>query len=368
MKVVRIELHHRSAPLGSPVGRAGRRWHERRGVWIRVHEAGGTVGQGEASPLPGYSPDTLEQATRALEAAAARLPWRLDPGAPALEAITAVLGDVARPAPSARFALETALLDLLGQWHEVPVHALIEPRRHAGRLPVAAHVEAEGDDATRAGVCAAASRGFSCVKIKVGRRPDAELGWLERVRETSGVALRLDANGALPARRARRWLRAVAARVRPELIEEPVPLSVLRTMAPSGLRIALDESLQHARAPWVDELAATGRCHALVLKPMALGGIAASVRWAEQAKRLGLDVIVSHLFDGPIALAASAELALAIAADARATPAAGLAPHGGLDAWPTIPRPAFGAVTIGAHRRAGLGTRLPEPRPQGASA
>ncbi|HEX6239392.1 MAG TPA: O-succinylbenzoate synthase, partial [Polyangiales bacterium] len=44
--------------------------------------------------------------------------------------------------------------------------------------------------------------------------------------------------------------------------------------------------------------------------------------------------VVTHLFDGPIALAAASVLALALQSPRLA---AGLAPHAGLAAWPAAP-------------------------------
>ena len=73
----------------------------------------------------------------------------------------------------------------------------------------------------------------------------------------------------------------------------------------------------------------------MVLKPMILGGLS---RWLELGRRAGaldLGVVVSHSFDGPVALAAAAALALALPTRI----AQGLAPHSGLAAWPPIPLP-----------------------------
>jgi L-alanine-DL-glutamate epimerase-like enolase superfamily enzyme len=68
----------------------------------------------------------------------------------------------------------------------------------------------------------------------------------------------------------------------------------------------------------------------VVLKPMALGGILRCLEIARLAHERRLDVVVSHLFDGPLALAAAAVLALT-----AGTPgvAMGLDRHAGLDAW-----------------------------------
>src|SRR5260221_11647862 len=47
------------------------RWDARKGILLRVVGRDGLVGQGEASPLPGYSKDDLDAARRSLQ----RLDW-----------------------------------------------------------------------------------------------------------------------------------------------------------------------------------------------------------------------------------------------------------------------------------------------------
>jgi hypothetical protein len=71
---------------------------------------------------------------------------------------------------------------------------------------------------------------------------------------------------------------------------------------------------------------------------------------ARHARALSLGVVVSHSFDGPVALTAAAALALALP-----TPMAqGLAPHPGLAAWPPIRLPIAHAA-LHAWNTPGLG-------------
>ncbi len=76
---------------------------------------------------------------------------------------------------------------------------------------------------------------------------------------------------------------------------------------------------------------------------MALGGLTRCLSLARSARERGIAVVVSHLLDGPIALAAAAALALAVGSPERA---AGLEPHVGLAAWPALPLPAFTSAHI----------------------
>ena len=114
------------------------------------------------------------------------------------------------------------------------------------------------------------------------------------------------------------------------LVESPVPL-------------ARDESL-------LDEPRAD--VAVWVLKPMALGGLTRCLELAARARESDIDVIVSHLLDGPVALSAAAALSLAVGAPNRA---AGLYPPPGLGAWPERPLPAFTQANLIRRDTPGLG-------------
>jgi L-alanine-DL-glutamate epimerase-like enolase superfamily enzyme len=204
---------------------------------------------------------------------------------------------------------------------------------------------------------AAAARGVRTVKLKVVGTPDQSmLDVLRAVRAAAPkAALRLDANGALPLETAMESLAALAA-VEPEMIEEPVSLGSLPMLDASPIPIALDESLRQPDAlsllePHLRRLC----CVAVVLKPTVLGGFYRCLALSRRAAELGLDVTVSHTFDGPIALAAAAHLALSIATPSRGS---GLDRHAGLRAWPAVEIPCIGDDAIRAVDRPGLGVQL----------
>jgi L-alanine-DL-glutamate epimerase-like enolase superfamily enzyme len=141
--------------------------------------------------------------------------------------------------------------------------------------------------------------------------------------------------------------------VAPELVEEPAPLDGLLRDVPAPVPTALDEALQDPAAwPRLVPALSRLRCVAVVLKPTALGGFAACLGWAARAREQGLDVTVSHTFEGPVGLSAAAHLAVAIASRSRAS---GLSRHGGLAPWPKIPLPMLETAHIVAAESPGLG-------------
>src|SRR4051812_26626164 len=88
-----------------------------RGILLELEDEAGRIGVGEASPLPGTSPETLARVQEVLSGIAVRL----GPAGDDLSAdehvrrALAPVDEALERAPSARFALETALLDRLGQ-------------------------------------------------------------------------------------------------------------------------------------------------------------------------------------------------------------------------------------------------------------
>lgn len=310
---------------------------EREAVALRLDDGSGGIGWGEASPLPDYSPDRLEDVEAALDDWAAR--WERGAAPPVHEAFASL--------PAARCAADTAVLDLESRRRGLPLRTVlvegVPTLRPVGRLPVAALVTLAGVE--RAGAPSAAgspgsrpavgvitqrvSEGYRTVKVKIGG-PDfeSELEQLAAIRAAFPyLRLRLDVNGGWTAAEARERLGVLKRVVAPELVEQPVGAEELLSFGNAGLPIAADESLRLPDA--LTELASPAGCAAVVLKPMVLGGPRACFRLGLDAFREGLRVIVSHTFGGPVAHAAACELALALgAADpAGEPPAAGLGGH-----------------------------------------
>jgi L-alanine-DL-glutamate epimerase-like enolase superfamily enzyme len=269
-------------------------------VVLVLEDDRGNVGFGEASPLDGRSIDSLASVRRAVEGLGERFEVE-----PSLCGIDAIVARLPAGAPAARFAVETALADLLGVREAVPVAHLYGARRSSLDL---CQLLAPGDPIEA-----------ETVKLKAsGLRFEEEVASLERLRRARpDVALRIDWNQSIGSPVGERLERL--ASLEPAFVEEPAPAPL--DVDPVPVPIALDESL-----PAAIDIASTGVV-ALVLKPAILG--AATCRsLARFAAERGLGVVLSHAFDGPIAHAMASAMALSI--EGRALPA-GLWPHAGLD-------------------------------------
>lgn len=344
MRVVSAEVRRSDAPRSS--------------ARLTLRDDAGREGQGDAAPLAPFSREDIEGCARALDRA--RDVGAIDLDLPAIDAISRALAGVAAAldaAPSARFAIEAALCDLIAQRRATSVAAILGggayDRVATNALLVAPPVETLADRAE-----ALARSGFSAIKIKLRAASEEgferELGALREVRERLPFPydLRLDPNGAWSLDEAARRLDALAP-IAPRYVEQPVAARDLHRLGERAVPWAADESL--AIPALVPALLSSRGCAAFVLKPAALGGIFAARDLALRAQDHGLDVVVTHFFDGPFAVAAACELALSLP---RPPIACGLAPHEelarfGAFAIPQLDEPCFARSSGGP----GLGVR-----------
>jgi O-succinylbenzoate synthase len=295
-----------------PRGAARGMWRAREALVLGVRSDVGTTGLGEAAPLPGMSIDALDDAERALDALAARVPFAIDSPAHATGIADRITG-----APAARFAIETALLVALAQRARASVANLWRPVPQ-GELRCAVVVDDEADART------AKARHL---KIKLGGAAFGDdLARVQRIaRAAPDALLRLDVNRRWPSGETVARLVALCDAIRNiEYVEEPC--SGAHELLAQGLpcRLALDESLVELAPTDLARALSSDRLAALVLKPTLLGGFARCFELATAAHRHGVAPVVSHALEGPVGTAACVELARAIGADV----AVGLAPHG----------------------------------------
>ena len=322
---VRGELH---------AANARREWRERRGLRFVLRDADGVGGEGEASPLPGHSPDDLETCRAEL----LRLgEIEIDPEDPF--AALPALG------PAASFAVETALLDWRARREGVSVGALL-PRRH-DRLPLAGLVPPV--DPLPAAV-ALLERGVRTLKLKLGRDLEGELALATELHRR-GARLRFDANGSLDSADLPELLHRLE-RVEAEMLEEPCAGPWPKD---SPVPLAVDESLIGDPDTALARLE-RGEAQRAVLKPTCLGGFRRIAALAEAVAERGGECILSHAFGGPLERAAAGALALAYGAPA----AMGLGPHAGLAVWPAARDPHFDDHELHRSEAPGLGLRWPD--------
>lgn len=310
MRIEGFDLYRYDLALSGSVTLKGATLHRREGALVRLTADDGSEGWGEAAPLPGFSPESLHDATQQLRTAASLLMGR------EIFASLSMLREsppteLARLAPSARFGLELALLNLAAASRGENLAGLLTDRPR--RTVLINGLISGSMEGVFASALSMREGGYGAVKLKVGRLGVAED--VEVVRGVGeilgdGVSLRLDANRAWGFDEAVRFAEGIAG-VRVEYVEEPLaePARLAELARGWGLPVALDESLV-GMSP--EELVGHPYARAVVLKPTLLGGVWRTLRLANEAKALGMAPVVSSSYEAGVGTGALVALAAAV--------------------------------------------------------
>jgi o-succinylbenzoate synthase len=338
--IVRTRLLRVRGELRNAVGNRSDRWLSREGLLVALDD-GVTVGLGEATPLPGFSRDTVEQCELALREVHRELGPA--PESHSLEAIVRAMVtpviDRLKGVPAARFALETALWSWAKNRSRDEASSA-ERRLEASNRDVLESTLLGGGavDPERWAELAGArlERGtIAAVKVKVGRSDlsiEREIAGVRALRATLAreCELRLDANGAWSVEQARSLIERFAA-AGADSVEEPCSGEALLSLRSCAIPWLVDESLAREGEGFAERVVSEPGCGGLVLKPALLGGVIVCLDLLRLAASRSKRCALSHVFDGPIALKMTAEIAGC--SPLPPLPSA-LGWHEGLDAWP----------------------------------
>lgn len=358
MRIVGFDLYRYDLALSEPVTLKDATLQRREGALIRLSADGGPEGWGEAAPLPGFSPESLEDTIEHLRATTPGLLGREMP------ANLSASGDAPFPEhdrlpPSARFGLEVALLNLhtASRGETLPdllAHHPAQTIYTNGLLSGSTEDALENASHMR-------EEGYRAVKLKVGRRRLAEdVGLVLRVAEIlgDGVSLRLDANRAWGFEEAMEFARGVSG-AQIEYVEEPLaaPARLAGLARRWGLPVALDESLV-GMPP--EDLGGHAFARAVVLKPTLLGGVWRVLRLAERATALGMASVVSSSYEVGVGMGALVALAAAVGEEPAGSDTYRALAEDVIEAPLPLPAPAVDVgETMDAARTVDVGRLLP---------
>ena len=214
-----LQLTHEVLALRTahPFGIARGTAREHRVVWVRLTDADGVEGWGEAAPSRYYgeSADTVVAALSVIETVLPAEPF-------ALENTDAAMLRVLRGDAAARVAVSAALHDLVGKRLGAPLWKLwgLDP----GRVPQTSFtIGLDAPAVVQQKVREAAP--YPILKIKVGTPDDEQI--LRAVREVTDKRLRVDANAGWTAKQALARL-PLLEELGVELLEQPVAPDDLR--------------------------------------------------------------------------------------------------------------------------------------------
>ncbi|HXY67908.1 MAG TPA: dipeptide epimerase [Gemmatimonadales bacterium] len=304
-----------------------------RRVWVRLTDADGCEGWGEADPSPYYgeTAETVVAALHRLEPALPTDPFDLEGAEAAL--VRADPGDA-----SARMAVSAALHDLVGKRLGVPLWKLwgLDP----ARAPLSSFTIGLAEpEVLRAKVREADA--WPILKIKVGTPDDERV--LRAVREVTDKPLRVDANAGWTPEQAIARL-PLLEEMGVELIEQPVPPGDVAGLAAvhraSRIPIVADESCRVA----ADIPPLAGAVDGISIKLAKCGSLREALRMVAVARAHRLSVMVGCMVETSLGITAAAHLTPLLdvvdldgAALLAQDPFTGASIDGGRIALPTAP-------------------------------
>jgi L-alanine-DL-glutamate epimerase-like enolase superfamily enzyme len=260
-------------------------------VVVAQLDQGEFSGRGECVPYARYG-ESVDSVVAAIEAMRAPLAHGLD---------RAALQHAMAPG-AARNALDCAFWDLEAKRSRCAVHALLE--LGAPRALTTAYTISLGTPEAMAGATKQAS-GRDLLKIKLGGAGDPAR--IAAVRQAApDAALIVDANEAWSADNLADNL-AACARANVKLIEQPLPAGRDGALAEINRSIVIcaDESV-HDRASLAG---LAGKYDAINIKLDKTGGLTEALAMAEEAERLGFDLMVGCMVATSLAMAPAMLLA-----------------------------------------------------------
>lgn len=301
MRIAAAEVTPYALPFRQPYVTARGTLGARQLVLLRLRDADGVVGLGEAVPLSLRGGASLAQAVAELE------------GLRDLPELTEAAIRAAPLSAPARCAAQTALLDLRARTglmsHFCPdtgSNCDINGGDVVGEVTCNATLVAAAPAEVAAEALRWAEDGFTTFKLKVG--PGTDVEQVRAVREALGpeARIRLDANATWDLDTARGALAALEP-LEIELVEQPV--ATLEEMAAladeTTIPLAADESI--ASPAEARRATALGACACTGVKLAKVGGPEAALEIAAI-----LPTYVTSALDGPVGIAAAARVALGL--------------------------------------------------------
>ncbi|MDD3240812.1 MAG: dipeptide epimerase [Lachnospira sp.] len=312
MKITEVRLGKISVPLRVPFKTALRSVDSVEDVIVEIHTDTGNVGYGEAPPTGVITGDTTGAILGAMRDHIIKT--IVGRNVDDFEDLMIALNKCILKNTSAKAATDMALWDLYGQLHNIPVYQLLGGSRKQIITDITISVNSPlqmAEDAANA-----ISRGYDCLKVKVGVDPTLDVARLAAIRETVGsdCCIRIDANQAWTPKEAVRMLNQMQDKgLDIEFVEQPVPAHDFE-----GLKYVTD----HACVPVLADESVFSpedavkimqmRAADLVnIKLMKCGGIYNALKIASAAEVYGVECMIGCMLEAKVSVNAAVHLACA---------------------------------------------------------
>ncbi len=278
--------------LNNPLNTASSCLKVRKGLLIKLTCSHGFSAIGECAPMKEISTENLHQAKQCLEQYLVLLLGKK---------ISAQTLPNPNVYPASYFALEYALLSLLAQKKNSSIIGLLKifwPQNNDSQIKVNALLGSL-DEQSISHARELELRGFRCLKIKLGVSPiEAEIQQIKALFKQllPSTKLRFDINKHWSIKQSE-WFLATLKDYESHIDSIEEPLSVCRYHDYSQLQkkttisLALDESFNHTKS------FANFPVKRLIVKPMAQGGLLASLAHIKTAQQHGIETIITSSFE-----------------------------------------------------------------------
>jgi len=298
LKISQFSVTPYSIPFVKPLQTSEKTYIQREGVWLQIRYED-YIGVGEAAPLEGFSQENVKEVHYALEG----FHQAIDGESFDSDDLLSLVHIHTEGIPSARFALETAVYDLLAQEEGKPLslylndHALTEVVVNG-----ITGIHMPGD-------------GFKVMKVKVGfSNLFDEIEQMVMLTKSFGedIMFRLDANGSFDLPQAIRFCKEMEA-FNIDYVEQPLLPAELVDLAElryhTQIPIAVDESLTDLES--AEKILEEQAADVFIIKPMISGGFSESEKIINLAKKEEIRTVVTSSLETEIGRTACLHLAAA---------------------------------------------------------
>lgn len=312
MKITKIEVGKVEAPLITPFKTALRTVYTIQNVLVKIYTDDGQVGYGEAAPTHVITGETLASIQYAIEQVIAPLIEGIE-----IEEIAVLCEKVDHclyQNTSAKAAVEMALYDLWAKKYDAPLYKLLGGYRQELTTDITISVN-DSDEMVKDSLDAV-KRGFTILKVKVGKDPKEDVDRVIAIRKAVGqdVILRVDANQGWTPKEAVRIIGQLEDRdTQIELVEQPVHYSDISGMQyvtnNTQTNILADESVFSPKQAL--EVIEKRAADFINIKLMKTGGISKAQMICNIAEASGIACMIGCMLETKISVSAAAHFAAA---------------------------------------------------------
>ena len=312
MRITNIKIGRISVPLRTPFKTALRTVNSVEDVIVEIHTDTGNIGFGEAPPTGVITGDTTGAIIGAIEDHIKKtiMGMRIED----FEELMLKLQSCILKNTSAKAAVDIALYDLYGQLYGAPLYKLLGGYRKEIVTDITISVNDPEEMAKDS--LEAINRGYSTLKIKVGKDSKKDMERMSAIRQAVGydINLRIDANQGWKPKEAVNVLRQMEdAGLQIEFVEQPVlahDIEGLKFVTDNvNIPVLADESIFSP----MDALNVLQRRAAdfINIKLMKTGGIYNALKICSLAEMYGVECMIGCMLEAKVSVTAAVHLACA---------------------------------------------------------